>query len=130
MRATGVSLEQPVRVAHPGPITRGDGAWTRRVLIAVALGLVGLLVGVPLVAVFVEGLKKGIATYAAALVEPDALAAVVLTMGAAVARSGLAERLAHRLLAHGRGAIRGFLGNLNSGRGSQMRWAIATSKGA
>ncbi|MCW5612546.1 MAG: sulfate ABC transporter permease subunit CysW [Rubrivivax sp.] len=74
----------------PTPAARraGHGAaeeppWVRWVLIALALGFLGLFLFVPLVAVFVEALRKGWEVYVAALVEPDALAAVRLTLLAA-----------------------------------------------
>ncbi len=51
------------------------------------IGLIGLCLAfllaflfLPLVAVFVEALKKGVAEYGAALVEPDAISAVKLTL--------------------------------------------------
>jgi len=48
----------------------------------------------------VAGIREGLAGFA----DPIAFFLIgVLTMGAAVARSGLAERIAHQLLAHGRG---------------------------
>jgi sulfate transport system permease protein len=60
-----------------------EPAWVRRVLIAVALAFLAVFLFVPLVAVFVEALKKGVAVYLAALAEPDALAAITLTLIAA-----------------------------------------------
>ena len=60
--------------------TTGEPAWVRWLLIAVALGFLGLVLFVPLAAVFYEALKKGIDTYFAALVETDALAAIKLTL--------------------------------------------------
>ena len=60
-----------------------EPAWLRRLLIAVALAFLTLFLFVPLVAVFVEALKKGIDVYLAAIVEPDALAAIRLTLLAA-----------------------------------------------
>jgi sulfate transport system permease protein len=56
---------------------------TRVLLIAVALAFLGLFLGMPLVAIFVHALEKGIGAYLAALVEPDALAAIRLTLLAA-----------------------------------------------
>jgi len=48
----------------------------------------------------VAGIREGLAGFA----DPIAFFLIgVLTMGAAVAKSGLAERIAHQLLAHGRG---------------------------
>jgi sulfate/thiosulfate transport system permease protein len=76
---TDLPLERSAPVAHPATAARGDAPWTRRILIGTALVLVGLLVVVPLAAVFAKGLEKGLALYGAALVEPDALAAMVLT---------------------------------------------------
>jgi sulfate transport system permease protein len=60
-----------------------EPAWLRRLLIAVALAFLAVFLFVPLVAVFVEALKKGVAVYLAALAEPDALAAIRLTLIAA-----------------------------------------------
>jgi len=50
----------------------------------VALGFVALFLVVPLVAVFAEALSNGVDAYRAAIVEPDALAALRLTLLAAV----------------------------------------------
>jgi sulfate transport system permease protein len=52
----------------------------RGLLLAVALGFLGLFLLLPLVAVFVEAFRKGAGAYAAALTTPDALAAVRLTV--------------------------------------------------
>jgi sulfate transport system permease protein len=56
----------------------------RRLLIALALGFLTLFLFVPLVAVFVEALAKGLDVYLAAIREPDALAAIRLTLLAAL----------------------------------------------
>ena len=60
-----------------------EPAWLRRTLIAVALVFLTLFLFVPLAAVFVEALKKGLAVYWAAITEPDALSAIWLTFIAA-----------------------------------------------
>ncbi|MBY8826559.1 sulfate ABC transporter permease subunit CysW [Hephaestia mangrovi] len=52
----------------------------RVVLMVLAFAFLALFIVAPLVAVFVEALSKGIATYGAALVEPDALSAIKLTL--------------------------------------------------
>src|SRR3546814_11201033 len=52
----------------------------RSALIAVALLFIGLFVLLPLAAVFADALKHGIEAIAAAIIEPDALAAVRLTL--------------------------------------------------
>ena len=52
----------------------------RFLLIGAALGFLGLFLLVPLAAVFSEALAKGVRLYAAAVSEPDALAAIRLTL--------------------------------------------------
>ena len=53
---------------------------TRRLLMTVALLFLALFLVVPLVAVFTEALRNGWGSYVAALREPDALAAIKLTL--------------------------------------------------
>ncbi|MHB1035631.1 MAG: sulfate ABC transporter permease subunit CysW [Pirellulales bacterium] len=67
---------------HPASLARAttEPAWVRWALILVALGFVGLFLVVPLVAVFVEALAKGAGTYFASFRNPDALAAIRLTL--------------------------------------------------
>lgn len=55
----------------------------RAVLMALAFAFLALFIVAPLAAVFAEALSKGVAAYGAALVEPDALAAIKLTLLAA-----------------------------------------------
>jgi sulfate/thiosulfate transport system permease protein len=55
----------------------------RWLLILVAFSFLGLFLVIPLVAVFVEALKKGIELYKAAIIEPYAVAAIKLTVIAA-----------------------------------------------
>jgi sulfate transport system permease protein len=57
--------------------------WVRYALIAVAMLFLTLFLFVPLVAVFAEALKGGWNTYKEAVIEPDALAAIKLTLIAA-----------------------------------------------
>ena len=57
-----------------------EPAWVKGVLIAVALLFFSLFLLLPLVTVFAEALRKGWAVYLAALVEPDALSAIYLTL--------------------------------------------------
>jgi sulfate/thiosulfate transport system permease protein len=61
------------------PATR-DAGWIRAVILTLALGFFGLFLLLPLVAVFVEALRKGWGVYIAALVEPDAVSAIRLTL--------------------------------------------------
>lgn len=73
----------------PGTRTRSalaattEPAWVRWSLIAAALTFLSLFLFVPLVAVFFEALKKGWDVYLAAIVEPDAVSAIKLTLIAA-----------------------------------------------
>jgi sulfate/thiosulfate transport system permease protein len=60
------------------PLTEGAGA--RIALIAVALGFLTLFLLLPLIVVFAEALRQGLAAYAAAITEPETLAAVRLTL--------------------------------------------------
>src|SRR6476661_4413276 len=53
---------------------------TRAALTAVVLAFLGLFLVLPLTTVFVEALRKGIAAYFASLHDPDALAAIRLTV--------------------------------------------------
>ena len=57
--------------------------WVRRTLIGLALAFLAFFLFVPLAAVFFEAFKKGWGVYLAAIVEPDALSAVKLTLIAA-----------------------------------------------
>ncbi len=60
-----------------------ESVWVRRALIAITLLFLSLFLFMPLAAVFTEALRKGFETYFAALVEPDALSAINLTLIAA-----------------------------------------------
>jgi len=58
----------------------GESALVRRVLIAIALAFLTLFLFTPLAFVFAQALGKGVAVYAAAIAEPDAVAAIALTL--------------------------------------------------
>ena len=60
-----------------------EPAWVRHLLIATALAFLGLFLFVPLAAVFAEAFAKGAKVYVAAITDPDALAAIRLTLLAA-----------------------------------------------
>ncbi len=79
---------KPAVAQHaPAPqasISHLEPAWVRYVLIAVALGFLTLFLFVPLAAVFSEALKNGWHTYVDAILDPDALSAIKLTLIAAV----------------------------------------------
>jgi sulfate transport system permease protein len=57
-----------------------EPALVRWLLTGTALAFLGLFLCVPLVAVFTQALQKGVAVYVAALSEPEALAAIRLTL--------------------------------------------------
>ncbi len=57
-----------------------DAPWVRRTLIAIAVSFLGLLLIAPLMLVFSQAFENGFRAYAAALAEPEALAAIRLTL--------------------------------------------------
>lgn len=62
------------------PGATAEPRWLRWLLTGLALGFLALNLALPLAAVFIEGLRKGVAAYVAAIVEPDAVAALQLTL--------------------------------------------------
>ena len=68
-------MSAPDRPAH---LT--EPRWVRGVLLFIALGFLALFLLVPLAAVFAEAFRKGWALYLDAIVEPDAWAAIRLTL--------------------------------------------------
>ena len=58
--------------------------WVRYTLIGLALAFMGLFLLLPLLAVFTEALRKGLDAYWVALQEPDAWAAIRLTLHTAL----------------------------------------------
>ncbi|MBW8874810.1 MAG: sulfate ABC transporter permease subunit CysW [Acidobacteria bacterium] len=62
------------------PRALNEPRWVRGLLIGTALAFLGFFLFVPLVLVFYEAFKDGVATYLAAIREPVALAAVRLTL--------------------------------------------------
>ena len=61
-------------------VTTTEAPWVRRTLIGVALFFLLLFLVLPLAAVFTEALRKGAGAYLEALKEPDAWAAIRLTL--------------------------------------------------
>jgi sulfate/thiosulfate transport system permease protein len=72
----GVATREPARRLTEPRLVR----WT---LIAVALSFLGLFLVLPLATVFVEAFDSGVGAYFAAIREPDALSALLLTLTAA-----------------------------------------------
>jgi sulfate transport system permease protein len=73
-----------VRLSAPKVTTRRisttEAPWVQWTLIALALGFMALFLVMPLLAVFVEALRKGGEAYLEALKEPDAWSAIRLTL--------------------------------------------------
>ena len=62
------------------PAATVEPVWVRVLLNGIALGFLTLFLFVPLTAVFSEALRKGWQAYGAAIVEPDTLSAIRLTL--------------------------------------------------
>lgn len=67
-----------VAARRPDPVT--ESRLVRWTLTAIALAFLGLFLVVPLAAVFYEALRKGVGVYFESLADPDALAAIRLTL--------------------------------------------------
>jgi sulfate transport system permease protein len=76
-------MSQPT-VARRRAISTTESPWIQAVLIAIALVFIALFLVLPLAAVFAEALRKGLGAYWLALLEPDAWAAIRLTLLTAV----------------------------------------------
>ena len=63
---------------RPDPVT--EAPWVRWLLTGIALAFLALFLVVPLVAVFYQALSKGVGVYLDALVDPDAVSAIKLTL--------------------------------------------------
>lgn len=61
-------------------VTATERPWIKALIMAIGLGFLGVFILLPLGAVFTEALRRGFATYLEALLEPDALAAIRLTL--------------------------------------------------
>jgi sulfate transport system permease protein len=76
----------PLTGAARGSATRStitEPAWAKWLLIAVSAGFLGAFLLVPLVGVFTEAFRKGLAAYFDSLRDPTALAAIALTLATA-----------------------------------------------
>ena len=83
MTASATTLPLPVPAARhrtQAPSATLEPVWVQALLIGIAFAFLTLFLFVPLAAVFTEALKKGWEAYLAAIVEPDALAAIRLTL--------------------------------------------------
>ena len=83
MSATIITQHTHYRAKVASSRALSEPTWLRWLLIALALAFLSVFLFVPLAAVFTEALRKGIGTYLGAITEPDALAAIRLTLVAA-----------------------------------------------
>jgi sulfate transport system permease protein len=80
--AIGTTLAH--HTGQPGaPRATHDPKWVRWLLTGVALGFLAFFLVLPLAAVFIEALRRGVGAYFASFTDPDALAAIKLTLTAA-----------------------------------------------
>jgi sulfate/thiosulfate transport system permease protein len=80
MAATGTLHRRHLaRRFETNPATR-EPPWVRRLILTIAITFFAIFLFLPLAEVFAEAFRKGWHVYLAALVEPDALAAVRLTL--------------------------------------------------
>lgn len=77
--AEHIALRQEVLPA-PQPAATGERSAVRWLLIGIALLFLAFMLIIPLAAVFAKALESGIGVYVKAITEPDALAAVRLTL--------------------------------------------------
>jgi len=82
-----MTLAPPITETRPAGSTRfeskpatRDPAWVKWLVLSISMCFFVLFLLMPLIAVFVEAMRKGLGAYFAALVEPDALSAVRLTL--------------------------------------------------
>jgi sulfate transport system permease protein len=74
------ALARPSAHAAAAPGARREDGLARAAILAVALGFLGIVVVIPVLAVFAEALRDGVPAYLRALIEPDTLAALRLTL--------------------------------------------------
>jgi sulfate transport system permease protein len=74
------TMAEPPPAGRIIPLPLAEPAWVRIVLIGAALLFLLLFLILPLATVFTEAMREGIRVYAAAIVEPEALAAIRLTL--------------------------------------------------
>lgn len=77
-------LTAPKKSSKPEKLSTTEPRWVRWVLTSIALTFIGLFLVLPLAAVFTEALRKGFDAYVEGLREPDAWAAIKLTLITAV----------------------------------------------
>jgi sulfate transport system permease protein len=81
--AAVLKASRPRRSRYEANAATREPAWVKWTILGVSLTFFAVFLLLPLVAVFVEAFRKGWDTYLAALIEPDALSAIKLTLIAA-----------------------------------------------
>lgn len=81
---TGLARAEAARAATGHKPVRTEPRAVRIALTAIALGFLCLFIGLPLVNVFYEAFRRGWSAYVAAIIDPDAVAAIQLTLLVAV----------------------------------------------
>ena len=85
--AGGISTALGAKSVRSGQKVNGatqESPWVRRIIIGTGLFYFALFLLLPLGSVFVEAFRKGLDVYLAALMDPDALSAIKLTLIVAV----------------------------------------------
>ena len=89
MTAPRTAANSPAEAARASHDPRGEPRVVRIVLITLAISFLSIFVVLPLVVVFTQAFAKGIGAYLAAFAEPEALAAIELTLMVAAISVGL-----------------------------------------
>ncbi|MGC2086509.1 MAG: sulfate ABC transporter permease subunit CysW [Bradyrhizobium sp.] len=89
MTVPRVHPSSPAEIARASHDPRTEPRAVRIVLITSAIGFLSIFVVLPLVIVFAQAFAKGISAYLAALADPEALAAIRLTLLVAATSVGL-----------------------------------------
>ncbi|MFZ1110779.1 MAG: sulfate ABC transporter permease subunit CysW [Rhodomicrobium sp.] len=84
----GKAFARPQLASRPARLA-GEPLLVRVVIVALALGFLGLFIAIPLASVFVQAFAKGVSVYLNAIKEPDALSAIRLTLIVAAASVAL-----------------------------------------
>jgi sulfate transport system permease protein len=79
--STGEPIAEAVATRPPARrLPTEEAPWVRRLLIALAVGFLGLFLLLPLITVFMEAFRKGAGAFLAAFADPAAIDAIVLTL--------------------------------------------------
>ncbi len=77
--ADPIAADTPQAIAVAPRVT-GEAPWVRSLFIGAAFAFLGVFLFLPLAAIFTEALRKGLEVYLAAITEPNAAAAIRLTL--------------------------------------------------